>query len=83
MDAIKLQVTIGSDGAFDKRGIPEKDMDTKHWTVPHAEIDPATPEQVILARAAHDALARLFETLPVTSETPRVEIRLMDGDGRV
>ena len=78
MDAIKLQATIGDITAFDCRGGEPADQ---HRTI--AEIDPADEDQVAIAELAADELNALGFELDVPGfGKARLQLRLMDGDGR-
>jgi len=82
MDCLKLQFTVGDIEAFDCRGGEPDDF---HRTI--AEIDPATPEAIALASQLRDLLNRLqfqpSKNLRVPGVgTPRLQVRLMDGDAR-
>jgi len=77
-NAIKLQATIGDVTAFDCRGGEPADQ---HRTI--GERDPATDQEVEVARLAAEALNTLGLEIDIPGfGTGRVQLRLMDSDGR-
>jgi len=78
-DAIKVQMTVGDITQFDCRG--GEPVDT-HMTL--YEIDPATNEDIALAEQLQGLLSQLGDRLKAAGiwREARLQVRLMDGDGR-
>lgn len=76
--ALKLQWDIGGPDDFDATG---GEPHGSHGTI--AEIDPATDEQVELARQLHEGMKMLPFSGKLFGTKAKLIIRKMDSDGRV